>query len=142
MAMKYYLPLLTALVLCAGLCGCTPSEEPISAPEEPVSQPEVVLPLPDEVPVEEAPDFYEQVLMMYGAEEDPETGTLYALPVGPLADAAVWDGPEAFTTGEAMGWFTSFIYSLSDEVKADRYASPLGDGYGYFYPAADFMVYW
>ena len=41
--MKYYLPLLTALVLCAGLCGCTPSEEPISAPEEPVSQPEVVL---------------------------------------------------------------------------------------------------
>ena len=135
--MKYYLPLLTALVLCAGLCGCTPSEEPISAPEEPVSQPEVVLPLPDEVPVEEAPDFYEQVLMMYGAEEDPETGTLYALPVGPLSDAAVWDGPEAFTTGEAMGWFTSFIYSLSDEVKADRYASPLGDGYGYFYPAAE-----
>ena len=76
--MKYYLPLLTALVLCAGLCGCTPSEEPISAPEEPVSQPEVVLPLPDEVPVEEAPDFYEQVLMMYGAEEDPETVTLPA----------------------------------------------------------------
>ena len=136
--MKYYLPLLTALALAAGLCGCAPAEEPVSVPEEPVSRPETVLPLPDEGPVEEAPDFYEQVLMMYGAEEDPDTGALYALPVGPLADAAVWDGPEAFTTEEAMGWFTAFIYSLSDEAKAGRYASPFGDGYGYFYPAAEF----
>ena len=135
--MKQLMALLLAAGLAMGLTGCTPqpSEPSSAAPTESGSSSRLensLLPEENYDSIEEVPDFYIQVLMMYGAEEDPETQELRPLTVSLYASDR-WTGPE-LTSAQAVCWFTGFIDGLSTEEKEERYASPLGENQGWFYP--------
>ena len=97
------------------------------------SSPELSLPEQSYESVEEVPDFYVQVLMMYGAAEDPETQELHPLHVSLFYGDGWKDGSE-LTAGDAYCWFLSFVNALPQEEKEERYASPLGENQGWFFP--------
>ena len=82
--MKRLLALLLTAGLTIGLTGCGPEQGEHSSQESSgveSSRPELSLPEQSYESVEEVPDFYVQVLMMYGAAEDPETQELHPLHV-------------------------------------------------------------
>ena len=134
--MKRLLALLLTAGLTIGLTGCGPEQGEHSSQESSgveSSRPELSLPEQSYESVEEVPDFYVQVLMMYGAAEDPETQELHPLHVSLFYGDGWKDGSE-LTAGDAYCWFLSFVNDLPQEEKEERYASPLGENQGWFFP--------
>ena len=134
--MKRLLALLLTAGLTIGLTGCGPEQGEHSSQESSgveSSSPELSLPEQSYESVEEVPDFYVQVLMMYGAAEDPETQELHPLHVSLFYGDGWKDGSE-LTAGDAYCWFLSFVNDLPQEEKEERYASPLGENQGWFFP--------
>ena len=137
--MKRLLMLLLTAGLTIGLTGCGPEQgEPSPQENSGVesSRPELSLPEQSYDSVEEMPDFYIQVLMMYGAAEDPETRELRPLHVSLFYGDGWKDGSE-LTAGDAYCWFLSFVNDLSTEEMEERYASPFGEDTGWFFPAEE-----
>lgn len=137
--MKRLLMLLLTAGLTIGLTGCGPEQgEPSPQENSGVesSRPELSLPEQSYDSVEEMPDFYIQVLMMYGAVEDPETRELRPLHASLFYGDGWKDGSE-LTAGDAYCWFLSFVNDLSTEEMEERYASPFGEDTGWFFPAEE-----
>lgn len=112
--MKRLLALLLTAGLTIGLTGCGPEQGEHSSQESSGmenSRPELSLPEQSYESVEEVPDFYVQVLMMYGAAEDPETQELHPLHVSLFYGDGWKDGSE-LTAGDAYCWFLSFVNDL------------------------------
>lgn len=137
--MKRLLMLLLTAGLTIGLTGCGPEQgEPSPQENSGVesSRPELSLPEQSYDSVEEMPDFYIQVLMMYGAVEDPETRELRPLHAS-LFYGDGWKNGSELTAGDAYCWFLSFVNDLSTEEMEERYASPFGEDTGWFFPAEE-----
>lgn len=95
--MKRLLALLLTAGLTIGLTGCGPEQGEHSSQESSgveSSRPDLSLPEQSYDSVEEVPDFYVQVLMMYGAAEDPETRELHPLHVSLFYGDGWKDGSE------------------------------------------------
>ena len=135
--MKSYIFLL--LIFCSVLLfsatGCTPRQrepEPSSAvvqssaPDTP-SQQEIL-----QTPTAIA----EQLVMLYGAEENEE-GQLVPLPIS-LLYSSDWSSPDDLSTISYLSWFLGYIWNMDYEEIQQRYTSPLGQDYGWFFPEEEF----
>ena len=134
--MKRLLALLLTAGLTIGLTGCGPEQGEPSSQESSgaeSSRPELSLPEQSYDLVEEMPDFYVQVLMMYGAAEDPETLELHPQHAS-LFYGGGWEKGSELTAADAYCWFLGFVNDLPEEEMRERYASPLGAGNGWFFP--------
>ena len=139
--MKTVLCTLLCIACLMGLSACAPA--PAEGPE-PENSSSTALPLPGEDPeaagsIEAEPHFYEQVVMTFGAEEDPDTGDLRPLAgLSLLYDTTGWASPAELSTADAYAWFWGYVSGMPEEEAREKYASPSGEGGGWFYPQEEF----
>lgn len=138
---KLFYALLAALALSA-LGACTPAEKPvISAPGPGTAAPgqQENTPANGNHSIEEEPYFYEQVAMTFGAKENPGTGELQPLPgLSLYYSANGWASASELTSADAYSWFWGYVSDQPYEELVEKYSSPLGEDYGWFYPQEEF----
>ena len=86
--------------------------------------------------------FYEAVLCAYGAEwHTDESGARYLQErVAAPYSWGPWTNAEAIPPAHFASWFRGYLdgQGVSGEAMAERYASPFGEGTGWFFPEAEF----